>query len=99
MTAVGGQGVIFGVTLNGVFEAAAPPSFETSIGPVFAPAGTGTTIFVAVPGVGVAVTPLNFTVAPVSRVPLIVTGVPTAPLAGEKDESVGGSEASETSSK
>jgi hypothetical protein len=61
---------------------ATPPTVTTTF-PVVAPAGTGTTMLAALQLVGVAVTPLNFTVlvpcvAP-KFVPLIVTCVPTGP--------------------
>ena len=54
--------------------------------PVVAPAGTVAVMLVADPMLkAVALVPLNFTaVAPVKPVPIIVTLVPTAPLAGVK---------------
>jgi hypothetical protein len=66
---------------------ATPPTVTTTL-PVVAPAGTGTTIFVALQLVGVAVIPLNLTllvpcVAP-KFPPLIVTEVPTNPEVGFK---------------
>jgi hypothetical protein len=62
--------------------------------PVAAPAGTGATMLVALQLVGIAVTPLNFTVlvpcvAP-KFAPLIVTDVPTAPDVGFKLVMLGG---------
>jgi hypothetical protein len=61
---------------------AKPPTVTTTL-PVVAPAGTGTTMFVAPQLVGVAAVPLNVTVlvpcvAP-KFVPVIVTGVPAVP--------------------
>src|SRR5207344_1493678 len=71
----------------------ARPLTVTTTFPVVAPAGTGTTMLEADQLVGVAVVPLNFTVllpcdAP-KFVPAIVTDVPTGPLAGVSDVSVG----------
>ena len=65
----------------------------TTTFPVVAPDGTGTTMLVADQLVGVAFVPLNVTVlvpfvAP-KFVPAIVTDVPTGPLAGVSDVSVG----------
>ena len=55
------------------------------IGPVVAPAGTVAAISWGETSVNTAFTPLNRTaVAPVKLVPLIVTLVPTGPLAGAK---------------
>src|SRR6267378_2626382 len=63
----------------------------TLLVPVVAPAGTLAVIVVAEPTVKLALTPLNATaVAVVKFVPLIVTLVPTGPLAGVKLASVGG---------
>jgi hypothetical protein len=66
----------------------------TVIFPVVAASGTGTTIFVVVADVGVAVVPLNLTTLLTSvvlkLVPVIVTGVPAGPLVGEKLVIVGG---------
>src|SRR6267154_2133798 len=64
---------------------ATPPTVTTMF-PVVAPLGTGTTMLVALQLVGVAVVPLNLTVlvpcvAP-KFVPVIVTDVPTAPDVG-----------------
>ena len=66
---------------------ACPPTVTTT-GPVVAPAGKGATIVVAFQVVGVAVTPLNFTVlepcvAP-KLVPPIVTTVLGSPKFGER---------------
>jgi len=56
-----------------------------------APAGTAVWIAVSEDTVKLALTPLNATdVAPVRFVPLIVTAVPTRPLAGERLAMVGG---------
>src|SRR5262249_12105999 len=81
------------VTANGTPLLATPPTI-TSTGPVDAPTGTGTTMLVADQLVGVAVVPLNVTVlvpcvAP-KWVPAIVTDVPTGPLLGVSEVSVGG---------
>ncbi len=64
---------------------ATPPTITTTL-PVVAPAGTCTTMLVALQFVGVAVVPLNFTVlvpcvAP-KFAPAIVTDVPTSPDVG-----------------
>ena len=64
---------------------ACPPTVTTTL-PVVAPAGTGTTMLVALQLVGVATVPLNVTVlvpcvAP-KFVPVIVTEVPTSPEVG-----------------
>jgi hypothetical protein len=69
---------------------AAPPGVVTFRGPVVAPAGTVAWIAVAEVTVKLAFTPLNVTaVAPLKFVPLIVTLVPTGPLAGVKPVIVG----------
>jgi len=64
----------------------------TAIGPVVAPEGTVAVIFTDELTVyEVAVVPLNLTaVTPVKFVPLIVTPVPTGPLVGENEVTVGG---------
>jgi hypothetical protein len=66
----------------------ATPLTDTTTFPVVVPAGTGTTIVPALQLVGVAVVPLNFTVlAPWVEpkfVPVMVTDVPTGPVAGDK---------------
>ena len=75
-----------GVTVKFVDEFAVPPGVVTWIAPVVAPVGTVVLILVAEFTVkaGWAVR-LNFTtVAPVKLVPLITTGVATAPLSGLK---------------
>ncbi len=64
-----------------------PPTVTTTL-PVIAPVGTGTTMLVAFQVVGVPAIPLNVTVlvprvAP-KFVPVIVTGVPTAPEVGDR---------------
>jgi hypothetical protein len=62
-----------------------PAGVPTPIFPVVAPAGTVAVIFDAETKVYVAETPLNVTaVTPVKLAPVIVTVVPTAPLAGVK---------------
>jgi hypothetical protein len=83
---IAGPGTVKLVRLDPV-----PPGVVTRIGPVEAPLGTGTVIWVALltvnPG---AVTPLNVTkVAPVKFVPVRVTDVPTAPDVGVNDVIVG----------
>jgi hypothetical protein len=81
--------VMLGVasTVNDVPALAALPTVITTF-PVVAPAGTGTTIDVALQLVGVAAVPLNVTVlepalAP-KFVPAIVTATPTAPDVGDR---------------
>jgi hypothetical protein len=74
-----------GTTVKAEALLAAPPTVTTTF-PLVAPAGTGTTILVALQVVGVAVVPLNVTVllptvAP-KLVPAMVTVVPTAAEAG-----------------
>jgi hypothetical protein len=71
---------------------ATPPTVTTT-GPVLAPAGTGTTMLVALQLVGVAAVPLKVTVlvpcvAPKLE-PLIVTDVPIGPDVGERLVMVG----------
>jgi len=74
-----------GSTVNATPLLAAPETVTTTF-PVVAPLGTGTTILVALQLVGVAEIPLNVTVlvpCDVPKfVPVIVTGVPTAPDVG-----------------
>jgi hypothetical protein len=70
-----------------------PPTVTTTL-PVAAPAGTGTTMLVVDQVLGVAAVPLKVTVlvllvAP-KFVPVIVTELPTGPLAGLRFVSVGG---------
>src|SRR3989442_15980242 len=77
---------------------ATPPTVATTL-PVVAPAGTGATMLVAAHVVGVAVVPLKVTVlvplvAP-KFVPVIVTGVPTGPVAGTSLVMLGGGEVGE----
>jgi len=70
---------------------AVPAEVVTLIGPLVAPSGTVAVIVVAEATVKLALAPLNSTaVAPVKLVPLIVTLVPTGPLAGVKLVMVGG---------
>ena len=69
---------------------AVPSGVVTVIGPLPAPAGTVVLICVADTTVKVALVPLNPTaVAPPRFVPVIVTAVPAAPLAGLKPVIVG----------
>jgi hypothetical protein len=76
------------VTVNATPLLATPPTVTTTF-PLVAPLGTGTTMLVADQFVGAAFVVLNVTVlvpcvAP-KLVPLIVTAVPIAPLAGASD--------------
>src|SRR5439155_20537133 len=65
---------------------AVPPPVVTLIGPDVAPAGTVALICVSELTVKLAEVPLNVTaLAPVKAPPLIVTEVPTGPLAGENE--------------
>jgi len=79
-------------TVNVTPLLAVPLTVTTTL-PLEAPAGTGTTMLVALQLVGVAVVPLNFTVLPPSvvpkLVPVIVTAVPTGPELGLKLEMLG----------
>lgn len=69
---------------------AKPPGVVTVIGPEVAPAGTVAMIFMPL-NLNDALVPLNVTeVAPLRFAPLIVTDVPTLPLAGVKPVIVGG---------
>jgi hypothetical protein len=78
--------VIPGVTVKLVPLVPVPPEVVTLIGPVDAPAGTVTVIWVSLSTVKeVAAVPLKATaVAPVKPVPLIVTPVPVGPELGVK---------------
>jgi hypothetical protein len=81
------------ITVNGEPLLLVPPTV-TTIFPVVAPLGTGTTIELALQLLGVEVVPLKLTVlvpwlAPKFE-PLIVTEVPTAPDVGERLDRVGG---------
>jgi hypothetical protein len=81
---------------------ATPPTVTTT-GPVVAPPGTGTTMLPALQVLGVAGVPLTRTllvacVAP-KFAPLIVTGVPTAPDAGDRLVMLGPPGTSTTSEK
>src|SRR5207248_2551462 len=72
-------------TVNEPALVAVPPGVVTLSGPEVAPAGTVAWIAVAEVTVKLALVPLNATaLAPVKLVPLMVTLVPTGPLAGEK---------------
>ncbi len=67
-----------------------PPAVVTLMVPVVAPAGTVAVIWVAEFALMAAAVPLNVTlVAPVRSVPVIVTDVPTGPLAAVKLVTVG----------
>src|ERR1051325_7810141 len=78
------------VTLNDDALFAVPPAVVTEIVPVDEQFGTVAVICVELLTVNEADWPLNFTlVAPVKLEPVMVTLVPTPPLAGEKPEMVG----------
>ena len=90
---VGEKPVIVGglTTVNALELVAVPPAVVALIGPVVAPAGTVARIAVAEVSVKLALTELKVTeVAPVKFVPLMVTLVPTGPLAGAKPVIAGG---------
>jgi hypothetical protein len=74
------------VTVKLLLLVAVPACAVTEIGPLVAPAGTVAVIEVLLVTVRVAASvPLNFTIAAAPKpVPVIVTDVPTGPLAGEK---------------
>src|SRR5580693_7016616 len=77
---------LHGVTVKTVGKSAFPPAVHTQITPVIAPAGTVAVIWVSEPTVKVAFFPLwkVTSVAPVKLLPVMVTVVPTGPLAGVK---------------
>ena len=78
------------VTEKEVADIAVPPGVVTLIRPVVAPLGTAVLISESSVTENVAPVPLNFTaLAPVSPVPVIVTGVVTGPLSGLKVVIVG----------
>ena len=73
------------VTVNFFVLVAVPPLVVTLSLPVFALLGTVALIFVAEATLKAAFRPANLTaVAPLKFLPVIVTFVPTLPLAGEK---------------
>jgi len=77
-------------TVKLVLLVAVPPGVVTRIGPVVAPAGASARIEVAESTMKPALTVLKLTaVVPVKLVPVIVTAVPTGPLAGVKLAIVG----------
>lgn len=84
-------GVTAGVTSKFVeLVPVPPPGTVTAIGPSVAPVGTAAVIWVAELTVKVASVPLNSTrFAPVKFVPVMTTFVPTGPLVGENDVTVG----------
>jgi hypothetical protein len=92
----GDSDVMDGFTVNVLALVPVPPELVTVILPVDAPEGTGAVILVeelttkfpgATDGTG---TPLNATpVMPTKLVPLMVTEVPTVPLVGENELTVG----------
>jgi len=78
-------------TVNELVLVAVPPGVVMLSDPVVTPAGTVAWIDVAEVTVKLALTPLNVTAeTPVKLVPLMVTLVPTVPLAGAKLAIVGG---------
>jgi len=84
--------IILGITENPTLLLGTPPTLTITL-PVEAPAGTGTTILVALQLVAAAAVPLKVTVlvpcdAP-KFIPVIVTAVPTGPLVGLKFEMLG----------
>lgn len=82
---VGEKLVIRGATTKFAALVAVPPAVVTLMGPVVALAGTVAVIWVLEFTVNVAAVPLNLTdVTPKKPEPVIVTGMPTAPLAGRK---------------
>src|SRR5438309_8576365 len=73
------------VTVKLLLLVAVPPGVVTPIGPLVAPLGTVAVIEVAELTLKAALTPLKATaLAPVKLVPLMLTLVPTGPLAGVK---------------
>jgi len=89
---IGENDVIVGAggTVKSVALVAVPPGVVRVIRPVVAPAGTEVFTCVAETTVKVAAVPLKRTlVVPVKLVPVIVTAVPTGPLAGENEVIVG----------
>ena len=90
----GGGGVRGGddaTTVNGDELVAVPPSVVTEIAPVNAPTGTVAVTSLADVTVNPACVPPNVTPVVAARfVPVIVTRVPTGPLAGATDAIVGG---------
>jgi hypothetical protein len=89
---VGLKLLMTGVTRNEVGLGAGPPGAVTVITPVVAPAGTVAVILVfEFTTNAVAAVPLKLTaVLPVKPLPLIVTEVPTGPLAGENEVTLAG---------
>lgn len=87
---VGLNEVTAGSTPKLVELVALPAGVVTVMGPVRAPDGTVAVIFVSDVTVNAAATPLNVTeVAPVSALPLIVTGDPVVAEDGETPEMTG----------
>ncbi len=89
------DGGMDGVTVNDEALVPVPEAVVTATRPVVAPLGTVARSCVAETTVkAVAATPLKRTaLAPEKYVPLIVTDVPTGPLVGENDVTVGATEA------
>ena len=89
--AAGGGGGEDAITVNGTELVCVPPGVVTEIAPVAAPTGTVAEISFADVTVNPACVPPNVTlVVPARFVPVIVTCVPTGPLAGANDAIVGG---------
>ena len=79
-----------GVTVKAFALVAVPPGAVTLIVPVDAPVGTVAESEVSEPNVNDALVPPNLTlVVPVKPLPVIVTFVPTGPVAGVNDAIVG----------
>ena len=90
---VGAAGAEEGAVTAKFALVAVPPGVVTAMGPVVAPVGTAVLITVSVSIVKVADIPLKVTrLASVKPVPLTVTCVPSAPLAGVNELIVGGAE-------
>jgi hypothetical protein len=88
---VGVKAVIVGCTLNTLPLTPVPAGVVTLILPVSAPLGTVVVILVLETTVNDADVPLNLTpFVPLKLLPMIVTGVPTAPAAGLTPEIDGG---------
>lgn len=90
---VGRNEVMLGgrMTVKSLLLRPVPPGVVMPILPAVAPAGTVASISVSETKVNTAPAPLKVTaVAPVKPVPLMVTGVPTGPLAGLNEVMLGG---------
>src|SRR6185369_17167539 len=79
------------LTVNDPALCPVPAAVVTLMRPVVAPAGTVALICAEDTTVKLAEVPLNLTdVAPLKPLPLMVTVVPTGPLAGENEDTTGG---------